>query len=241
MPLRMFSIHLFKYSTTFFTTSSPFSVISANLTCLLSCIENRASFVPRRAWIRYIKRAQWGPLRKRAKNALTLYSGKQRTLDRFFAGLKTNFGGNESIQKRPVVVAYGSATIHPTGKGEVSVPVKYVLKVCQRHYKTVMVNEHLTTKVHNVCHQRMHPVSRESEKYSIRGLCWCPTCAKFVSRDGNAAQNILRVYRTMHSGGLQGRPYDLRFGQPKQEMATLPLVQRGVPKQQKTWRALLSF
>lgn len=178
--------------------------------------------------------------RKRAKNALTVYSGKHRILDNFFAGLKTNFGGDEATQKRPIVIAYGAATVHPTGKGESTVPVKYVLKVCQRHYTTVMVNEHLTTKVHNVCHQRLHPVSRESEQYAIRGLCWCPTCTKFVSRDGNAARNILRVYRSMRGNGSSHRPHDLRFGQPKQEMATLPLLQGG-RKQEKTWRALLSF
>ena len=156
--------------------------------------------------------------RKRAKIALAVYAGKQRVLDGFFANLKASVNDG-----RPVVVAYGGATFHPTGKGEVSVPVKRVLQVCRRHCRTQLVNEYLTTKVHHACHQRLNPVSRVSEKrYPIRGLCWCQTCSKFVSRDGNAARNILRVYRSMAIGA--SRPHDLRFGQPKQVMQVVANV-----------------
>lgn len=156
--------------------------------------------------------------RKRAKSALAVYAGKQRVLDGFFANLKASVNDG-----RPVVVAYGGATFHPTGKGEVSVPVKRVLQVCRRHCRTQLVNEYLTTKVHHACHQRLNPVSRVSEKrYPIRGLCWCQTCSKFVSRDGNAARNILRVYRSMAIGA--SRPHDLRFGQPKQVMQVVANV-----------------
>lgn len=156
--------------------------------------------------------------RKRAKSALTVYAGKQHALDGFFANLKA--AGNDG---RPVVVAYGAATFHPAGKGEVSVPVKRVLQVCRRHLPTVMVNEHLTTKVHHACHQRLNPVSRPlKRRFPIRGLCYCQNCSKFVSRDGNAARNILRVYRSMALG--HARPPDLRFGQPRQTREVLPRV-----------------
>ena len=156
--------------------------------------------------------------RKRAKNSVAVYAGKQRVLDGFFANLKVM-----ADDGRPVVVAYGAATFHPTGKGEVSVPVKRVLKVCRRHMPTTLVNEYLTTQVHHACHQRLNPVSRVSEKrYPIRGLCWCQTCSKFVSRDGNAARNILRVYRSMAREAR--RPHDLRFGQPKQTMEVIECV-----------------
>jgi transposase len=174
--------------------------------------------------------------RKRSKIALTVFAGKQRALDKFFVDLKT-MGGVSKDDKRSIVIAYGAATMNPTGKGETSVPVKRVLKVCQRYYSTVMVNEHLTTKVHNVCHQRLNPVSRMSERFPIRGLCWCQTCSKYVSRDGNAAQNILRVYRAKINGK---RPHDLRFGQAQQKMQTLAKVP--IPqKTNKLWRELLSF
>jgi hypothetical protein len=175
--------------------------------------------------------------RKRSKFALTVCAGKRRTLDKFFVDLKT-MGGVSKNDKRSIVIAYGAATMNPTGKGETSVPVKGVLKVCQRHYSTVMVNEHLTTKVHNVCHQRLNPVSRMTERFPIRGLCWCQTCSKYVSRDGNAAQNILRVYRAKMEG--IDRPHDLRFGQSQQKMQTLAKVP--IPqKTNKLWRELLSF
>lgn len=153
--------------------------------------------------------------RKRAKLALSCYAGKQRVLDTFFAHLAD---GNVE----PAVVAYGAATFHPTGKGEQSVPVKRVLRVCRRHLRTEMVNEHLTTKVHHACGERLNPVSQASSRIAIRGLCWCQTCSKFVSRDGNAARNIMRVYRLMTLG--KPRPHDLRFGQPKQTMQLMRIV-----------------
>jgi len=38
---------------------------------------------------------------------------------------------------------------------------------------------------------------------AIRGLCWCEeTREQFVSRDGDWARNILRVYRSMVRGKL---------------------------------------
>jgi hypothetical protein len=158
---------------------------------------------------------------KRAKSALTVYAGKQQALDRFFAQLGAAGRGQGTDKSKPII-AYGAATFHPTGKGEASVPVKRVLRVCQRHFPTTLVNEHLTTKVHHAYHHRLNPVSRVSERAAIRGLCWCQTCSKFVSRDGNAARNILRVYRAMALGAP--RPHDLRFGQPRQNMQVLPRV-----------------
>lgn len=152
--------------------------------------------------------------RKRAKLALSCYAGKQRVLDSFFARLAEGKG--------TPIVAYGASTFHPTGKGEQSVPVKRVLQVCRRHLRTELVNEHLTTKVHHACQGRLNPVSQTSSRIAIRGLCWCQTCSKFVSRDGNAARNIMRVYRALALG--TARPHDLRFGQPKQPMQLMCIV-----------------
>ena len=43
-------------------------------------------------------------------------------------------------EKRPVI-AYGDGTFPCHGKGEVSVPVKYVKKKCKQFYETIDVNE----------------------------------------------------------------------------------------------------
>ena len=95
--------------------------------------------------------------KKRAHEKLACYAGKQKVLDSFFAGLAG------PGRKKPII-AYGAASFHHSGRGEMSVPVKRVLEVCCKHYKTVLVNEHLTTKVHHPCGQRLNPIARRSEK-----------------------------------------------------------------------------
>lgn len=149
--------------------------------------------------------------KKRAREALACFAGKQHVLDSFFSSL-THRG-----EDKPVI-AYGAASFHPTGKGEVSVPVKGVLKACRKHYQTVLVNEYLTTKVHHACGHRLNPIASQTAERpvrAVRGLCWCQTCTKFVSRDGNAAHNILGIFKTnMYNEGT--RPHALRFAQPRQ-------------------------
>ena len=153
--------------------------------------------------------------KKRAREALACYAGKQRVMDSFFASFTTREEG------RPII-AYGAASFLPTGKGEVSVPVQRVLKTCRKHYQTMLVNEYLTTKVHHACGHRLNPIASRNAGppvRAIRGLCWCNTCTKFVSRDGNAARNILRVFKT--DVRRQDRPHDLRYGQRRQVTQTL--------------------
>ena len=79
-------------------------------------------------------------------------------------------------------------------------------------------NEYLTTKVHHACGHRLNPIASQTAERpvrAVRGLCWCQTCTKFVSRDGNAAHNILGIFKTnMYNEGT--RPHALRFGQPRQ-------------------------
>ena len=78
------------------------------------------------------------------------------------------------------------------------------------------------TSRHHACGHRLNPIaSRKAGPpvRAIRGLCWCNTCTKFVSRDGNAARNILRVFKT--DVRRQDRPHDLRYGQRRQVTQTL--------------------
>ena len=156
--------------------------------------------------------------KKRAREALACYAGKQKVLDSFFSSFAHT--GDE----KPII-AYGAASFKPGGKGEVNVPVKGVLKACRKQYQTILVNEYLTTKVHHACGQRLNPVARRSAVppvRAVRGLCWCQTCSKFVSRDGNAAHNILRVFESDVCNVT--RPHELRFGQPRQEVQTMLLL-----------------
>lgn len=151
----------------------------------------------------------------RAREKLNIFSKKKQVLDRFF----TNMRGPKDAPAPKV--AYGASAIRPHAHGELSVPVKGVLKVCRKYYNTTMVNEYLTTKTHHACGSRMHPVNNEGNASNrpIRGLYWCPTCGKFVNRDRNAALNILLVARC-----TEGRPDHLAFGQAHVRMETLTLL-----------------
>ena len=153
--------------------------------------------------------------RNRARESLNVFSKKKKVLDIFFSQMK----GHPDAP--PPKVAYGAASVRPHAHGEMSVPVKGVLKVCRKYYPTTLVNEHLTTKTHEGCGSRMHPVKNEGETDSkpIRGLYWCQTCGKFVNRDRNAALNILLLARSS-----QGRPNHLAFGQPAVYMRPLTLL-----------------
>jgi hypothetical protein len=112
---------------------------------------------------------------------------KEKCLDRFFN--RFHLKG----EKKPVV-AYGAACFHHTGKGELSVPVKYVYKKCCSKYQTEKENEKYSTIMHYKCEKMTMRVKVGSRE--IRGLRWCPTCRELVSRDENASMNIKKSYDT---------------------------------------------
>ena len=122
-----------------------------------------------------------------SKDAFRVSCLKEKCLDRFFNRFKVEG------QPEPVI-AYGAAVLSPTGKGELTVPVKYVYKKCCQRYKTEKEDERYTTKMHYRCRERMWKV--EVNNRWARGLCWCPTCHKLVSRDNNASQNIMESFKS---------------------------------------------
>ncbi len=121
------------------------------------------------------------------KEDLRVHCLKEKCLDRFF----NRFQGER--KEKPLVV-YGASCFHHTGKGEMSVPVKYVYKKCYQKYKTEKENEKYSTLMHHKCRQTTMDVKLDSRK--IRGLRWCPTCRELVSRDENASINIGISYKS---------------------------------------------
>lgn len=115
------------------------------------------------------------------KEAFRVYCLKQRCLDRYFNSFQLK---GEAAPK----ILYGAASFNHTGKGELSVPVKYVYEKCCQRYYTVKEDERYSTKMHHKCKGTMCPVKKEGRE--IRGLRWCPTCRELVSRDPNACINI---------------------------------------------------
>jgi hypothetical protein len=130
----------------------------------------------------YNKLWEFGLQKIHKKEKFRVHSLRQKCLDRFF----TRFGDDP-------IIAYGAANIHPTGKGEMSVPIKHVYNRCCSRFRTEKVDEYLTTVIHSKCGNRTRSVVERS-RGSVRGLRWCSTCRELVSRDRNACKNIIDIY-----------------------------------------------
>jgi hypothetical protein len=87
-------------------------------------------------------------------------------------------------------IAYGAATFNPTGKGEKSVPVKYIAKKCEQRFPTSYEDEQYSTKMCYHCQTKTHQLNDIKNNHQVRGLRWCSTCRKFINRDLNACKNI---------------------------------------------------
>ena len=143
-----------------------------------------------------IKESLWAEYTKPrwSRQRFRLYGGKKRVFAKFFNEIKN------IDTSRQVKLAYGSAKFNPTGKGEVAVPTTQMFKECSYRFPIVLVDEYLTTKIHCETNTVLQKVQVKGESSCLRGLLWSqPTC-KFVSRDKNAALNILRC------GLLKRRP-----------------------------------
>lgn len=136
-----------------------------------------------------------------------VYTLKQKALDRFLSSFQVEG------ELRPII-AYGGARMNPTGKGELSVPVKYVFDRCRNKYETQIEDESFSTAMHHECQKRTSSVMDGESRRTIRGLRWCETCRKLVHRDRNACFNIAASfaattrpkYLTRASKATQERP-----------------------------------
>ena len=162
---------------------------------------------------------------KRRRLDFTVYGGKNRALDRFFNTMveveiprvdpdtpRASQTLSPVIKKKLSLpkIAYGACSLSPTGKGEKSVPVKYIAKKCEARFPLDYTDEGFSTQMHEQCRTKMHAVYDKKTKLPVRGLRWCSTCRKFVDRDGNACKNIGIV-----SMSTNGRPKYLTRNQPE--------------------------
>ena len=99
------------------------------------------------------------------------------------------------------VIAYGASVFACGGRGEMSVPVKYVKQKCQTYYTTHLVDEFRTSIVCPFCDELLQKVVKkvdENKIREVRGLrrCCSTACAQFSfkSRDLIGAINILRCF-----------------------------------------------
>lgn len=157
-------------------------------------------------WTEYTK-TRWSDGRFR------LYGGKKRAFSTYFNRLEEVV--QEEANKARVVVAYGSASFAPTGKGEVAVPTSRAFKECRARFETHVVSEFRTSMVDHETLTVLQLVRNLETGREIRGLRWCCSTTqenrkRMVSRDQNAAINI----RNILLWGRLGRPDIFTRGHP---------------------------
>ena len=100
--------------------------------------------------------------------------------------------------ERKPVIAYGKGGFASHGRGEVSVPTKYVKDKCRQYFKTIEVDEFRTSSICPCCDNVLSKVRRQvaDEVREVRGLrrCSSTVCSQvsFKNRDSVGARNILR-------------------------------------------------
>jgi len=109
---------------------------------------------------------------------------------------------------RPVVFAYGDATIQSSAKFEKAAPVSWQKKKLEERFRGHVhaVNEFRSTKLCHGCasptgvltaihNTNPHPANPSAgiPYVTLHGLRWCPPCRAFLDRDINAARNICEV------------------------------------------------
>ncbi len=107
-------------------------------------------------------------------------------MDKLFEAMKEKPANDGKPVKQDPVIAYGAAKFAPSGKGELSVPTTSIFRRCTKHFRVVLVDEHMTSQVCHRCDQITCPVMNDG--LLNRGLRWCRStnCRTFLNRVRNA-------------------------------------------------------
>ena len=101
--------------------------------------------------------------------------------------------------KKNVVVAWGNGSFGPTSRGHASAPNKALRKSLAPFVRIVLVDEYNTSKKACCCKGNVVPLKSGSYKKRAT-VVQCSECSCILSRDMNAAVNIINVftYQTHH-------------------------------------------
>ena len=140
-----------------------------------------------------------------ARAAFDMYCGRQSVMHRYWQNMVLRGHG---INEHPKVF-YGDGSFASSGPGESSggVPVGPAHRYCAaKHPDTVLIDEHLTTKLHSVCRTPMESTKRQlsvtelSKRHKLklppithkmsRDVLFCRKCSVFVGRDADACESI---------------------------------------------------
>ena len=139
--------------------------------------------------------------RKRSRLNFRIYSSKNKSIDSFLQKLKIKDEDtpNQYLHRRHVML-YGSGSFPCGGRGERSVPLKYIKKRCSYFFECHEVNEFRTSQICPDCGiSRLHDVEKTihgEEPTKIRGLKWCSSgkCrhSPLKNRDEVGSKNIMK-------------------------------------------------
>ena len=124
---------------------------------------------------------------------------KNSIIDAFLNDLKHHVAANGiARQFDNQVMLYGAGNFPSGGRGERSVPLKYIKKRCEYFFECHNVNEFRTSQIcPDCCTCRLQQVEKDvpgQERRVVRGLKWCPSplCSgnPLKNRDEVGAKNI---------------------------------------------------
>lgn len=128
-------------------------------------------------------------------DAWTTFRCRQRTLDCFANHIHML---TPEVNKKDIILAYGSASFSHTMRGHQSVPTKLLPKTLARHMTVIPVDEyHTSQQCSRYCtgtFKKLQNVYDDESDYPIWGVKYCPDCDVYWNRDTNAARNILHRF-----------------------------------------------
>lgn len=130
-----------------------------------------------------------------------MYTMKQRTIHRFLSKLVCECKGDELP-----IMYYGNGSFSSGGKGQRSVPCKWVKRECKNFFTCYSVNEFRTSQICPRCNERLLNVRKHSRNTNtsrnLRGLKYCESgicrSERFKNRDVVGCSNIYRKTRYVY-------------------------------------------
>ena len=129
------------------------------------------------------------------------YQAEQRAVEKLSLALRGDMPSTV-----PITLAWGDGSFGPTSKGHNSAPNKKLRKQLSRYFKIHLINEYNTSKKTSCC-ETDNVLGLKTKRYRRRTtVLRCNSCMTLLSRDANAAFNILKVFKHQEAHGINAVP-----------------------------------
>ena len=146
--------------------------------------------------------------KKYERNHFFIHRKKKSTIHRFFSKMVKLSGEHYPL------MFYGDGEFAPGGRGQRSVPCKWVKRECRQFFDCYSVDEFRTSQICPTCNDRLFNVRkhlRNGKTIWVRGLKYCASdiCRAHRYKDRDSV-GCLNIFRKM----MPGFPIVMRRGQP---------------------------